>query len=142
MPAITVDPACLEVAREKVKLPIKGSDPGSRARSNHHDEDFARIKELDEKLRRLAEQSRTSVETFVADDAKATSAAATETDAARKASAPETATTKMVSASVQTSLTDITNLGKRPGWNLHFAVFSFQMNHRILGGRCQTLMKR
>ena len=108
------------MAREKSKHQVKGSDPGSKARMSHLDDDYARVKELDEKLRRLAEMSRTSAETFIADDAKATPTT-TDNDAVDKEAASltqEAATKKLASTSVQTSLTDLTNLGKRPGLNL------------------------
>jgi hypothetical protein len=108
LPAITVDPKKQEVSRDKTKVKSslqqqqsKSLEPGSRTRQNPNlDSDIERFKELDEKLRRLAEMSRTSHETFVADDA------------------PATETQNVATTSVQTSLTDLTNLGRRPGVNV------------------------
>lgn len=99
--------------RDKAKTSLslqqlpRGLEIGSRTRHNpNFDRDEERFRELDEKLRRLAEMSRTSHETFVGDDNQTSVASAS---AAAKTSK------NVTTISAQTSLTDLTNLGKRPG---------------------------
>ena len=100
LPAITIDPNNL-FDKKKVKSslhqvapPGKSIDVGSRPRHSHNpDRDDLGFKALEEKLRHLAEASRTSHETFLPDE-----------------NVKNVATT-----SAQTSLTDLSNLGKRPG---------------------------
>ena len=107
LPAITCDPTNLDQDRNKkfvksslqqVPAPGRSIDVGPRTRHIPKPEqgDREAFKALEEKLRHLAEASRTSHETFLPDE-------------------NPPAATNLVSSSMQTSLTDLTNLGRRPG---------------------------
>ncbi len=106
----------------QIPAPGKSIDVGPGTRNNHLSQpDDDRYKELEEKLRHLAEASRTSHETFIPDEGSPS-----------KIAAPA----NVVSTSVQTSLTDLTGLGRRPGKFdlilLNFNEFkaSFTVNHK------------
>ena len=106
MPAITLDPTNLTVegrdrnkkfvksSLQQVAAPGKSIDVGPRTRPDPGDREAFR--ELEERLRHLAEASRTSHETFLPEE-------------------NPPALANLVSSSMQTSLTDLTNLGRRPG---------------------------
>ena len=113
LPAITVGGASNVPEKKKPNLskpgflqipaPGKSIDVGPGTRNNHLSQpDDERYKELQEKLRHLTEASRTSHETFLPDESSPSKIAAS-------------TSVNVASTSVQTSLTDLTGLGRRPG---------------------------